>query len=86
MERLRATLSRCLTHLLVFGNVSLVILYAMLPCFAAGPNTFDSPSDVAAAMAGSLAGMMDVVSPDFKKQGSIIQNSSGIDLNNIKKN
>ncbi|RVE64366.1 hypothetical protein OJAV_G00125260 [Oryzias javanicus] len=33
-----------------------------------GPNTFDSPSDVAAAMAGSLAGMMDVVSPDFKKQ------------------
>ncbi|XP_004076012.1 complement C2 [Oryzias latipes] len=33
-----------------------------------GPNTFDSPSYVAAAMAGSLAGVMDVVSPDFKKQ------------------
>ncbi|XP_028275293.1 complement C2 [Parambassis ranga] len=33
-----------------------------------GPYTFDSPSTVAAAMAGSLAGMMDVLSPDSKKQ------------------
>ncbi len=38
-------------------------------CFTAGPNTFDSPSDVAAAMAGSLAGVMDVLSPDSKKKG-----------------
>lgn len=33
-----------------------------------GPNTFDSPSVVAAAMAGSLAGVMDVLSPDSKKK------------------
>ncbi|XP_023256313.1 complement factor B-like [Seriola lalandi dorsalis] len=33
-----------------------------------GPNTFDSPSAVAEAMAGSLAGVMDVVSPDSKKE------------------
>ncbi|KAI3354557.1 hypothetical protein L3Q82_019056 [Scortum barcoo] len=33
-----------------------------------GPNTFDSPSDVAAAMTGSLAGVMDVISPDSKKK------------------
>ncbi|KAM6932658.1 complement C2 [Lycodopsis pacificus] len=33
-----------------------------------GPNTFDSPSSVAAAMAGSLAGVMDVISPDSKKK------------------
>ncbi|XP_041796943.1 complement C2 [Chelmon rostratus] len=33
-----------------------------------GPHTFDSPSDVAAAMAGSLAGVMDVLSPDSKKK------------------
>ncbi|KAM8769439.1 complement factor B [Acanthopagrus schlegelii] len=33
-----------------------------------GPNTFDSPSTVAAAMAGSLAGIMDVLSPDSKKK------------------
>nr|AIA08677.1 complement factor B/C2 [Miichthys miiuy] len=33
-----------------------------------GPNTFDSPSDVAEAMAGSLAGIMDVVSPESKRQ------------------
>ncbi|XP_069003628.1 complement C2 [Embiotoca jacksoni] len=32
------------------------------------PNTFDSPSTVAAAMAGSLAGVMDVLSPDSKKK------------------
>ncbi|KAK5868479.1 hypothetical protein PBY51_009489 [Eleginops maclovinus] len=32
-----------------------------------GPHMFDSPSVVAAAMAGSLAGVMDVVSPDSKK-------------------
>ncbi|XP_035536463.1 complement C2 [Morone saxatilis] len=35
-----------------------------------GPNTFDSPSNVAAAMAGSLAGVMDVVSPDSKKKST----------------
>ncbi|KAA8593795.1 hypothetical protein FQN60_004629, partial [Etheostoma spectabile] len=34
-----------------------------------GPNTFDSPSVVAAAMAGSLAGVMDVLSPDSKQKG-----------------
>ncbi|KAM9359019.1 complement C2 [Symphorus nematophorus] len=33
-----------------------------------GPNTFDSPNNVAAAMAGSLAGIMDVLSPDSKKK------------------
>ncbi|XP_072249057.1 complement C2 [Leuresthes tenuis] len=33
-----------------------------------GPNTFDSPSSVAAALAGSLAGLMDVFSPDAKKK------------------
>ncbi|XP_023134907.1 complement C2 isoform X2 [Amphiprion ocellaris] len=33
-----------------------------------GPNTFDSPSRVAAAMGGSLAGLMDVISPDSKKK------------------
>uniref|UniRef100_UPI0037E805C9 complement factor B n=1 Tax=Semicossyphus pulcher TaxID=241346 RepID=UPI0037E805C9 len=33
------------------------------------PNTFDSPSVVAAAMAGSLAGVMDVLSPDAKRKG-----------------
>ncbi|XP_019963483.2 complement C2 [Paralichthys olivaceus] len=33
-----------------------------------GPNTFDSPSVVAKAMAGSLAGIMDVVSPEAKKE------------------
>lgn len=37
-------------------------------CLPAGPNTFDSPSTVAAAMAGSLAGIMDVLSPDSKKK------------------
>ncbi|KAF7219489.1 complement factor B [Nothobranchius furzeri] len=35
-----------------------------------GSNTFDSPSFVTAAMAGSLAGVMDVLSPDFKKKNS----------------
>lgn len=38
-------------------------------CFVTGPNTFDSPSAVAAAMTGSLAGLMDVLSPDDKKKG-----------------
>uniref|UniRef100_A0A3Q0S380 C3/C5 convertase n=1 Tax=Amphilophus citrinellus TaxID=61819 RepID=A0A3Q0S380_AMPCI len=33
-----------------------------------GPNTFDSPSAVAAAMTGSLAGVMDVLSPQDKKK------------------
>ncbi|XP_071753337.2 complement C2 [Centroberyx gerrardi] len=33
-----------------------------------GPSTFDSPSIVAAAMAGSLSGVMDVLSPQFKKK------------------
>ncbi|XP_068173158.1 complement C2 [Antennarius striatus] len=32
-----------------------------------GPQTFDSPSDVAAAMTGSLAGVLDVLSPASKK-------------------
>ncbi|XP_060901605.1 complement C2-like [Labrus mixtus] len=32
------------------------------------PNTFDSPSVVAAVMAGSLAGKMDVLSPDAKQE------------------
>ncbi|XP_043974778.1 complement C2 [Gambusia affinis] len=32
------------------------------------PQTFDTPSSVAAAMAGSLAGVMDVLSPDSKKK------------------
>ncbi|KAG7479699.1 complement C2-like [Solea senegalensis] len=35
-----------------------------------GPNTFDPPSAVAKAMAGSLAGVMDVVSSDFKKSAA----------------
>ncbi|XP_034023779.1 complement C2 [Thalassophryne amazonica] len=35
-----------------------------------GPHTFDSPSVVAAAMAGSLAGSMDVFSPEFIKKVS----------------
>lgn len=38
-------------------------------CFTAGKNTYDSPSDVAAAMTGSLAGVMDVLSPESKKKG-----------------
>lgn len=38
-------------------------------CFTAGPNTFDSPSMVAEAMAGSLAGVMDVLTPESKKKG-----------------
>lgn len=33
-----------------------------------GPNTFDSPSSVATAMSGSLAGVMDVLSPEGKKK------------------
>uniref|UniRef100_A0A8C2WZZ7 C3/C5 convertase n=1 Tax=Cyclopterus lumpus TaxID=8103 RepID=A0A8C2WZZ7_CYCLU len=33
-----------------------------------GPNTFDSPGAVAEAMAGSLAGVMDVISPDSKRK------------------
>ncbi|KAM3875295.1 complement C2 [Diretmus argenteus] len=33
-----------------------------------GPNTFDSPSVVAEALAGSLSGVMDVLSPQFKKK------------------
>ncbi|XP_003449339.1 complement C2 [Oreochromis niloticus] len=33
-----------------------------------GPYTFDSPSAVAAAMTGSFAGLMDVLSPDDKKK------------------
>ncbi|KAK2846925.1 hypothetical protein Q5P01_009924 [Channa striata] len=33
-----------------------------------GPNSFDSPSTVAEAMAGSLAGVMDVFSPDSKRK------------------
>ncbi|XP_034557857.1 complement C2 [Notolabrus celidotus] len=33
------------------------------------PNTFDSPSVVAAAMAGSLAGVMDVFTPDAQQKG-----------------
>ncbi|XP_040901827.1 complement C2 [Toxotes jaculatrix] len=37
-----------------------------------GPYTFDSPSVVAEAMAGSLAGVMDVVSPDAKKKTGVI--------------
>uniref|UniRef100_A0A674NV04 C3/C5 convertase n=1 Tax=Takifugu rubripes TaxID=31033 RepID=A0A674NV04_TAKRU len=32
-----------------------------------GRNTYDSPSDVAKAMTGSLAGLMDVLSPEEKK-------------------
>lgn len=35
-----------------------------------GAHMFDSPSVVAAAMAGSLAGVMDVISPDSKKTES----------------
>lgn len=38
-------------------------------CFSAGEHMFDSPSVVAAAMAGSLAGVMDVISPDSQKTG-----------------
>lgn len=37
-------------------------------CFTAGTNTYDSPSNVAAAMTGSLAGLMDVLSPESKKK------------------
>lgn len=33
-----------------------------------GRNTYDSPGDVAAAMSGSLAGLMDVLSPEEKKK------------------
>ncbi|XP_037335976.2 complement C2 [Pungitius pungitius] len=33
-----------------------------------GANTFDSPGAVAAALAGSLGGIMDVISPDSKKK------------------
>lgn len=32
-----------------------------------GRNTYDSPSEVAKAMTGSLAGLMDVLSPEEKK-------------------
>ncbi|XP_034459755.1 complement C2 isoform X2 [Hippoglossus hippoglossus] len=51
-----------------------------------GPNTFDSPSAVAQAMAGSLAGVMDVVSPDSKKKttmsfGRTIRVSEGSRIN-----
>ncbi|XP_056139071.1 complement C2 [Lampris incognitus] len=34
------------------------------------PYIFDSPTNVAAAMAGSLSGLMDVMSPQYKKQVS----------------
>ncbi|XP_061574969.1 complement C2 isoform X2 [Cololabis saira] len=37
-----------------------------------GPNMFDSPSSVAAAMAGSLAGVMDVFSPEYKKKAEVV--------------
>lgn len=79
MERLHATLSRCFTlscsaEMCYFYKTK-VHLYVLVLCLSAGPNTFDSPSYVAAAMAGSLAGVMDVVSPDFKKQSRSQQGS-----------
>ncbi|KAM3616859.1 uncharacterized protein V6R79_024948 [Siganus canaliculatus] len=51
-----------------------------------GPNTFDSASDVAAAMTGSLAAVMDVMSPDAKKEddmnfGRTIRVSEGSRMN-----
>lgn len=49
-------------------------------CFVTGPNTFDSPSAVAAAMTGSLAGLMDVMSPDDKKKGGYHEMLSTFDI------
>ncbi|XP_008296696.1 complement C2 [Stegastes partitus] len=52
-----------------------------------GPHSFDSPSRVAAAMAESLAGLMDVLSPDSKKKdegttfGRTFQVSEGSRMN-----
>lgn len=42
-------------------------------CFTTGLNTFDSPTAVAAAMAGSLAGVMDVLTSDSKRKGGYKQ-------------
>uniref|UniRef100_A0A3Q3X9T3 C3/C5 convertase n=1 Tax=Mola mola TaxID=94237 RepID=A0A3Q3X9T3_MOLML len=43
-----------------------------------GSNTYDSPSNVAAAMTGSLAGLMDVLSPDAKKKGTFFERSFNV--------
>lgn len=41
-----------------------------LLCLNAASYAFDSPTAVAQAMGGSLAGVMDVLSPEFKKTGN----------------
>uniref|UniRef100_A0A3Q3BHL8 C3/C5 convertase n=1 Tax=Kryptolebias marmoratus TaxID=37003 RepID=A0A3Q3BHL8_KRYMA len=56
---------RCQAGLTLLGSPERdFVLHISLMC----PYTFDSPDYVAGAMAGSLAGMMDVLSPDSKKK------------------
>ncbi|XP_070761470.1 complement C2 [Enoplosus armatus] len=63
---------RCQTGLDLLGSAERVCLenreWSGSTPRCQGPNTFDSPSMVAEAMAGSLAGVMDVLSPDSKKK------------------
>ncbi|XP_031716667.1 complement C2 [Anarrhichthys ocellatus] len=65
---------RCQTGLNLLGSAERVCLenreWSGSTPRCQGPNTFDSPSSVAAAMAGSLAGVMDVISPDSKKKAA----------------
>ncbi|XP_029301612.1 LOW QUALITY PROTEIN: complement C2 [Cottoperca gobio] len=65
---------RCQTGLDLLGSAERVCLenreWSGSTPRCQGPNMFDSPSIVAAALAGSLAGVMDVFSPDHKKKGS----------------
>lgn len=62
----------CQTGLDLLGSAERVCLmsreWSGSPPRCQGPHTYDSPSDVAEAMAGSLAGVMDVVSPDSQKK------------------
>ncbi|XP_045928726.1 complement C2 [Micropterus dolomieu] len=63
---------RCQTGLDLLGSAERVCLenkeWSGSTPRCQGPNTFDSPSMVAEAMAGSLAGVMDVLTPESKKK------------------
>ncbi|KAM9853527.1 complement C2 [Aulostomus maculatus] len=65
---------RCLTGLDLLGSSERVCLESREWSGATprcqGRNSFDSPGVVTEAMAGSLAGVMDVLTPDSKKKGS----------------
>uniref|UniRef100_A0A673BHI3 C3/C5 convertase n=1 Tax=Sphaeramia orbicularis TaxID=375764 RepID=A0A673BHI3_9TELE len=64
---------RCQSGLDLLGSDERVCLenreWSGSPPRCQSPYTFDSPSTVAAAMAGSLAGVMDVLTPDSIKKG-----------------